>query len=327
MNLQLNVHYSFKPVYYISRFAFTWPFKYVNRQMIPLSYMEKLPGIIVGILHVALLSWSLYERNILPRVKVELSQSLLDDISTVSATLLTLVAIARNNLTKNITNSTKFFKQITSIDRVLQFPNESYKKNHRYLRNKSLIRLVLVVLLTCIDNYMWISSTGLLISTYYFHSYSMYILNDIVTLQIDAKIILLKERFALLNEKLSALVKEAAAETTGHKNVKPTDIKPTEETIRSFNKIFDVLCDLIESVNKCHGVEIIILALTILTVALNTLVIGFTLFRSVTHIENVVSTSMQFLWSAYYIVSVPSYEIKLNKTNQTLFLDVRNDAN
>lgn len=297
-----NVLYSVKPVYFLSRLIFIWPFKCVNNQMILLSFFEKLIGCIVTILHLVVLTWSLYNRHINPRVTIHLSEALLDELSTISSTMITLTATFLIVFKFNGMNSIKFFKSLHKIDVMIEFPEESHSKTFRKLKNTFLIQLGFLAVAATVDNYIWTASKGIEISIWYFNSSALCFFNSVVIAQINAKIILIKERFLLLNKKLEGLVDETAA-VINSKDNKHISIKASEETIRNLNKVFDIMCDLVESINNNHGVQIIILSFTILSTTLDSLVIGFALFRTEIEVENAISTSMKFLWSAYYIVS------------------------
>lgn len=303
--MSLDVYYSIRPVYHLSRLIFCWPFHYKNSKTKFPTFTEKIISTFLASLFLIILVWSLYNRNVSPRVKFNFTQSLLEDFATVSATLLVVITM----LKKDCELFLQFFAKLKSIDKLLPFPEKYHREIHKYFTSKIIVQFTLVVLVILVDNYSWIKNAGISLTSYYINSYVMYLANNVIIAQVDLKVYLLRKRFEVLNENLTNHSAEIIR--AKRKNVDSMLIRQSEETIRVFNTVFDGLCDLIELINKCYGIKIILLTFTIFTVLLNTLVIGFGYMNLIITVEHTLGVVMQIVWCLSYTVKIALYFYKV----------------
>jgi hypothetical protein len=174
------------------------------------------------------------------------------------------------NLTKSRNGIVRIMFLTVKIDEVLlKTPSEYYEKAKINLIVQLIVIFSFLGFSIIYDCIVWILVIGVNHFAY-FHTYLIVIIEWLVIIHFMNWVVLLKDRFSLLNERLSLL--SGIFETENLKkgvlmrgmcvNVRERTSQITKEEVLTFNSIYDILCDTALLVKSTYEVQILLSVLS-----------------------------------------------------------------
>lgn len=268
-----------RPLFYISRAVGLAPFVYVKKTLpgrgislqLRLNSAAIIYSIFVTVFNLFLFLCSTTFKAMMMYSDMT-STDIVPDILISSLSVTSWVSLILS-LTKNKSKILKIFFLIQKADCILLTNATEYYKKANTCLFAQLITIFSFLGLTFIyDSIVWTLGTGIK-NFAYFHIYLHAIIEWLTVIQFINLVTLLKNRFALLNKRLSSLSGISENENSREGicqpvlkctsiNVKKMKSKLTQEVVLTFNNTHDILCHIALLVKSTYEVQILLTLLS-----------------------------------------------------------------
>jgi hypothetical protein len=265
-----------RPVLYVSRALGLAPFAYVKKtlpggkkwEQVVISSPAVVYSFFVIVLHLCLTLSSFILKNNLVFTHMSESTAVVD-ILLHTASITSLVSLTLS-VSTNRNNIARIMYIIAKIDLIILKSSGEYYKKAKIILTFQLFLIFLTLGLNITYNYItWWSTYGLKLLLYSY-LYVDTLIEWIVVIQFMNMVILLKDRFSLLNTHLSLLLGISEVDNfmegfylpslkrTCSINVKELKPQLTHKEILTFNSIHDMLSDAVLLVKSTYEVQILL---------------------------------------------------------------------
>ena len=339
-----NISYDFcmaiRPLLYISRVLGLAPYAYVKKTLSGGKILEKpeissvafIYSVFFVALYICVLAVSfIYKYTYVYSEKP--ATDIVPDILLQTVSISSLVSLVLN-VTKNRNAIVKITYLIAETERViLTSSRDYYRKAKISLLVQVLVMFIVLGMASFCDYITWYSFHGAMILSYS-HQYIDELIECIVVLQFVNMVVLLKDRFSLLNTRLSNLPGIFEIENskegfhlpsleTAWVSVKEMKSQLTGKEILTFNNIHDILFDTVLLVKSTYEVQIFLNLLSAFTGITIWSYFGLCFLYGYYSSENVALSTLRVLlppimWSLLHIAKLLCVTVSCHSANNNM---------
>ncbi|KAF5299691.1 hypothetical protein FQA39_LY11486 [Lamprigera yunnana] len=258
----LTLYDSVNPLYRLSRIFQISPYRRRNGKIVGLCKLDKLISSVYIIVIIVSIFWTNYgQLNFSCDADLKLP-CIVDIIFTFPIFVLIVFSIALTTL-KSDDKLLEFYRKLSTLDKFNFTLEELEYANFLTILVKNIaLTYVLATLLSVPDVIVTVIELGISRASYFFSLNFSYYYILLIVFQITTPVVILLRRFKILNKHLKSF------QTVYVHHGKLFIVMTKPRYLRNLGKVHSLLCDLIENFNQIHGIQIVLIHCSIISLAL-----------------------------------------------------------